>query len=311
MIHILITEPIDPVVTRELSSTCRLTLLYEQENAQQVFEADAIIVRNKVLDRDFLSRFQNLKVIAKHGTGIDNIDAAFCRDEGIAVLSAPAMNAAAVAEGVVAMMLAAVRRVPQVHAAVAAGNYSVRWQLRFPELAGKTLGVVGCGDIGTRVAKICRDGLGMQVAGYDPYRESSHFAESGIRRIENLDDLLRQSDIVSLHLPLTDQTRYTINQHNVRVLKQSAILVNASRGGVVDELALCDALNNGQLYAAALDVFESEPEVAQHLRHASNLVLSPHSAGKTRESETKVSSYIAGAVMDFFTSAQSPSGASS
>lgn len=309
MIHILITEPIDPAVTRDLSGTCRLSLLYEQEAVQPVYEADAIIVRNRILDRDFLSRFPNLKVVAKHGTGIDNIDAAFCREEGIAVLSAPAMNAAAVAEGVVAMMMAAVRRVPQVHAAVAAGNYAIRWQLQFPELAGKALGIVGCGDIGTRVAKICRDGLDMQVAGYDPYRDAAHFTENGIQRIENLEELLRRSDIISLHLPLTEQTRYTINQRNVQVLKRSAILVNASRGGVVDELALCEALNSGQLYAAALDVFESEPEVGQHLRIARNLVLSPHTAGKTRESETKVSSYIAGAVMDYLSSAQPSGGA--
>ena len=303
--RLLITEPIDDGVTLDLCAAHDVVLLYETGDGAEAYASDAIIVRNKVLDRSYLEPFSNLKVIAKHGTGIDNVDVSFCEERGITLLSAPSMNAAAVAEGVVAMMLAAARRIPQVHEAVAAGNHDVRWQVRHVELAGKTLGIVGCGDIGRRVAAICAGGFGMRIIGFDPGRDDAYFREHSIQRADNLDSLLSQVDVVSLNLPLLAATRHIINHKNIGLLKKSAIIVNAARGGLIDEAALCESLNAGHLHAAALDVLEAEPLVDERLRSARNLILSPHVAGKTAESEYRVSSYIARATVAFFPKIQS------
>jgi D-3-phosphoglycerate dehydrogenase len=225
-----------------------------------------------------------LRVIAKHGAGVDNIDIPAATARGIVVASVPGGNADAVAEATVTMMLAALRRVPAVHAMVVGGRYAARWDLQYEQLLDRTLGLVGIGNIGARVARICAGGFRMRVLAYDPALPTAAVRERGAEKVECLETLLKQSDAVSLHLPLTPETRHVIGAAELAAMKPTAVLVNAARGPLVDELALAEALHEGRIGGAALDVFEEEPPCADNpILTAPNVVLSPHTAGNTVE----------------------------
>jgi phosphoglycerate dehydrogenase-like enzyme len=186
----------------------------------------------------------------------------------------------------VALMLAALRKVPEVHRQVAGGNYSVRWSLRYGQLTNRTLGLVGLGKIGMRVAAICARGFNMRVLAYDPPLSPAEVAARGAEKTESLDDLLAASDVVSLHIPLTHETTHLIGRAELGRMKRSAILVNAARGPLVDEAALAEALRAGEIAGAALDVFEVEPPASDSpILSAPNIVLSPHTAGSTEETD--------------------------
>jgi D-3-phosphoglycerate dehydrogenase len=247
-------------------------------------EADAVIVRNIRIDATLMDCCRRLKVIAKHGAGVDNIDIPAATARGIVVANVPGGNADAVAEATVAMMLAALRRVPEVHAHVVAGNYAARWELQYEQLLDRTLGLLGIGNVGARVARIFAAGFRMRVLAYDPALSAEAVKERGADKVEDLKELLAASDAVSLHLPLTDKTRHIIGRDELRAMKPTAILVNAARGPLVDEEALAEALNERRIAGAALDVFEIEPPAPDNpILSARNMVLSPHTAGNTVE----------------------------
>jgi D-3-phosphoglycerate dehydrogenase len=246
--------------------------------------ADAVVVRNIGIDAELIDSLPRLRVIAKHGAGVDNIDIPAATARGIVVASVPGGNADAVAEATVAMMLAAIRRVPDVHAMVAGGRYSARWELQFEQLLDRTLGLVGIGNIGARVARICASGFKMRVLAYDPGLSEAAVKGRGAKKVESLEALLAASDAVSLHLPLTEQTRHIIGREELAAMKPNAVLVNAARGPLVDERALAEALREGRIGGAALDVFEAEPPAPDNpILTAPNVVLSPHTAGNTVE----------------------------
>jgi D-3-phosphoglycerate dehydrogenase len=247
-------------------------------------EADAAIVRNIAVDRPVLDTARRLKVIAKHGAGVDNIDIAAATALGIVVANVPGGNADAVAEGTVALMLATLRRVPEVHRLVTNGGYAARFTLQFGQLFGRTLGLIGIGNIGARVARICAGGFRMRVLAYDPGLSAAAVAERGAEKVDDLPALFAAADVISLHLPLRETTRHLIGSAALARMKPTAILVNAARGALVDEAALTEALHDGQIAGAGLDVLEIEPPLPDNpLLTLPNVVLSPHTAGNTVE----------------------------
>jgi (S)-sulfolactate dehydrogenase len=260
--------------------------------------ARALIVRNRTQVRGtLLESATNLRVIGRLGVGLDNIDVAACEARGIAVYPASGANDLSVAEYVITAALMLLRRAWFATARVAAGEWP-RTELMGRELAGKRLGLVGFGAIARVTARMGHD-LGMTVAAYDPLLPAEHPAwKSAVR--QTLDELLASSDVVSLHVPLTNETRNMIDASALGRMKRDAILVNAARGGILDEVALADALKAGRLGGAALDVFEREPvDAAGGARFAGvpNLVLTPHIAGVTDESNVRVSSVTAQSVL--------------
>ncbi|WP_459616688.1 hydroxyacid dehydrogenase [Bordetella sp. 2513F-2] len=258
-------------------------------------QAEALIVRNRTqVDAALLEAAPRLRAVGRLGVGLDNIDVQACRDRGIAVLPATGANARAVAEYVVTTVLMLLRGAYGHGAAVAAGDWPRTALSAGLEAEGRVLGIVGFGGIGRLAARLAR-GLDMRVAAHDPMLpdDAPDWAEAGVRPMP-LDALLAEADAVSLHIPLTPETRGLFDAQRLARMKQGAILVNTARGGIVDEAALAQALRAGALRGAAVDVFADEPLPAgSPLADAPNLILTPHIAGLTQEANQRVSSLVA------------------
>jgi (S)-sulfolactate dehydrogenase len=258
-------------------------------------DADALVVRNRTQVRGaLLDAAPRLRVVGRLGVGLDNIDVPACQARAIEVIPATGANALAVAEYVITSCLLLLRGAWQSTAAVAAGEWPRTALSDGRECAGKTLGLVGFGGIGQLAARMA-GALGMRAVAYDPLlpADAPAWRETGTARV-SLEELLAQADAVSLHVPLTDATRALLDAGRIAAMKPGAVLVNTARGGIVDETALAQALRDGHLGGAALDVFEHEPLAAgSPLAGAPNLILTPHIAGVTRESNQRVSSLIA------------------
>lgn len=265
--------------------------------AAAVRDARALIVRNRTQVRGaLLEAAAKLRVVGRLGVGLDNIDVPACEARGIAVYPASGANDLSVAEYVITAALMLLRRAWLASARVAAGEWP-RTELMGRELAGKRLGLVGYGAIARVTGRMARD-LGMSVAACDPLLPADHPAWADALR-QPLAELLTSSDVVSLHVPLTDDTRNMIDARAIANMRRGAILINAARGGVVDEAALCAALRSGHLGGAALDVFAREPVDAVSgaaFADVPNLILTPHIAGVTDESNVRVSAVTAEAV---------------
>ena len=256
--------------------------------------ARALIVRNRTQVRgDLLTAARRLRVVGRLGVGLDNIDVAACERRGIVVCPATGANDLAVAEYVIAMTLVLLRGAYHSQEPMLAGCWP-RDQSMGRETSGKHLGLVGFGAIARQTA-VRAAALGMDVGAFDPHLGSDDPAWERARRFD-FDALLRWSDVVSLHVPLTDATRCMMDRSAIDRMKPGAVLINAARGGVVDESALAEALRTGRLSGAALDVFEDEPltrAASQRFQGLANLVLTPHIAGVTKESNQRVSALTA------------------
>ena len=265
------------------------------ELADAIASADAVLVRSATqITRDSLARANGLKVIGRAGVGVDTIDVDAATERGIAVLTAPAGNTISAAELTFALTLALARRVAAADRSMKAGQWD-RKSFSGSELYGKTLGLLGAGRIGGEVAKRAR-AFGMQVVAYDPFLTAERAMTLGIERAE-LDDVLRRADVLSLHVPLTDATAGLLGDRELGLMKPTAFIVNAARGGVVREDSLLRALKEKRLGGAALDVFEQEPLPADHpLRTLDNVVLTPHLGASTAEAQQNVAVEIAEAV---------------
>ncbi|HEX6053786.1 MAG TPA: phosphoglycerate dehydrogenase [Gemmatimonadaceae bacterium] len=263
--------------------------------ADAIAEADAVLVRSATqITRESLARANGLKVIGRAGVGVDTIDVDAATERGIAVLTAPAGNTISAAELTLALMLALLRRVPAADRSMKAGQWD-RKSFSGTELYGKTLGLVGAGRIGGEVAKRAR-AFGMTVIAYDPFLIAERAQALGIERAE-LEDVLRRADVVSLHVPLTEATAGLVGDRELALMKPSAVIVNAARGGVVSEDAIARAIREKRIAGAALDVFEQEPLPADHpLRTLDNVVLTPHLGASTAEAQQNVAIEIAEAV---------------
>jgi D-3-phosphoglycerate dehydrogenase len=275
----------------------RETGLDEATLADRLVDVDAVLVRSATrVSRDALARTSRLKVIGRAGVGVDTIDVPAATEKGIAVLNAPAGNTMSAAELTFSLLMAMARRVPAADRSMKAGEWN-RSALSGTQVSGKTLGLVGAGRVGGEVAARAR-AFGMRVLVYDPYLTEEHADHLGITRVE-LDEALASADFVSLHVPLTDSTRGMLGPRELSLMKSGAMLVNAARGGVVDEEALVQALKEGHLAGAALDVFAEEPLPADHpLRRLDQVILTPHLGASTGEAQREVAREIAQGVRD-------------
>jgi (S)-sulfolactate dehydrogenase len=259
-------------------------------------EARALLVRNQVrVDADLLRAARRLEVLGRVGVGMDNVDVATASSQGVVICYAPDDNAVSVAEHVFALLLGLARRIPSADRSVRAGRWERREHTGF-ELHGKTLGILGLGKIGCRVALRAR-AFGMMVRAYDPYLGPHHLnvTESGAV-LGSLAEVLGGSDIVTVHLPLTEETRGLIGADQLAAMKPGAVLINTSRGGIIDEGALHQALSSGRLGGAALDVRETEPPGDSPLHTLENVLLTPHVAAWTHEAHEKVLETVTGDV---------------
>ena len=260
-------------------------------------DAEGLIVRSGTrVDGPLLDVAERLEVIGRAGVGVDNIDMRAATRRGVAVINAPGGNTSSTAELAFALLLATARRVAEADRSVREGRWD-RKALRGRQLQGNTLGVIGAGRIGTEVARRAH-AFGMRILAYDPYLSAERAADERIERVE-LDELLERADFVTVHVPLTEQTRGMIGVAEIGRMKPAAILINAARGGIVDERALAVALEQRKLGGAAIDVYETEPLPGEHpLRGVPNLVMTPHLGAATMEAQREVALEIAKRVRD-------------
>ncbi|WP_414656926.1 phosphoglycerate dehydrogenase [Deinococcus sp. VB343] len=272
--------------------------LERSETLRRLPEYDALITRSRTkVDRELIDAAgPRLKVIGRGGVGVDNIDLDYASRRGLLVLNAPESNNVSAAELAVMHLMSAARGLTRSDRKTRSGE----WDRKFLglELTDKTLGIVGLGRIGSIVADRAR-GLRMNVVAYDPYVPESKFERLGVERAQSLEDLLDKVDALTVHTPLTDETRGMIGAEQLARLKKDAIVVNAARGGIVEEQALVDALHSGHLFAAGVDVFVDEPPAPEHIfLNAPNLGVTAHLGANTREAQERVGAEIVSRVLD-------------
>jgi len=258
-------------------------------------EYDAMIVRGRTkVTAAVFEAAGRLKVVGRAGVGVDNIDLAAAKAHGVTVVNAPRSTSRAVAELTLALMLALARSVPRADAAMKTGQW-IKKQLEGVELFGKTLGIIGLGNIGTVVLQ-CSAAMGMRGIAYDPWMPEEEIRRRGAEPV-SLVELYAQSDFITLHVPLTPDTKGMISQQAFSQMKRGVRLICAARGGVVDEDALLEALNSGQVAGAALDVFTKEPPGLTALAAHPNVVATPHIGAQTEEAQARASADIATEVL--------------
>jgi D-3-phosphoglycerate dehydrogenase len=263
---------------------------------QELRQADALLVRSATkVTADLIASAPKLAVIGRAGVGVDNIDVAAATQRGIVVCNSPEGNTIAAAEHTMALILALAREVPAASASVAAGEWK-RGAFMGVELLNKTLGVIGLGKIGSEVAARAV-AFGMRVIGHDPFVTSERAERLGVEVVE-FDDLLARSDFITVHVPLTRDTQHLIGKTNLAKVKRGVRIINCSRGAVVDESALADAIREGTVAGAGLDVFEKEPPTDSPLVGLKNVVLTPHLGASTTEAQLKVAVDVAQQVID-------------
>lgn len=260
---------------------------------------EGVVVRMAPFTRAIMEAAPALKVIARHGVGVDNVDLKAATELGILVCNTPNANALSVAEHALVAIGALAKRVLPMDRGTRRNQWEIRNEYKAFDLHGKVLGLVGLGRIGSLLAKKARAAFDMEVVGYDPYLTPERAAESGVRLVPTVEEVLKTADFVSLHTPLTPETRGLINQARLSLMKPTAHLINFSRGEVVVEADLVAALKEGTIAGAALDVYDPEPPHADNPLFAlDNVLLSPHSAALTQECVTRMATGAAEAVRD-------------
>jgi len=288
------------VLVREQIAAAGLELLRERFDVVEDFESDlasiiaafdAIVIRSATkLDASLIGRAERLKVIGRAGVGVDNVDVDAATRRGIVVANAAESTVVSAAEHTIALLFALARNIPRAHAELTSGTWA-RERFAGVELAGKTLGVLGLGRIGRQVARRGL-GLGMRVIAYDPFVSVDRFRELGVEPAATLDDVYTEADFISLHLPLNEQTRHLMGAEAFTRMRHGVRIVNAARGGLVDEAALVNAIQNGKVAGAAFDVFETEP-YSGPLLELEQVVVTPHLAGSTTEAQDRAGVMIA------------------
>jgi D-3-phosphoglycerate dehydrogenase len=262
-------------------------------------EADGVMVRMTPITAEQIRRAKHVQIICKQGVGFETIDIAAAKECGIAVCRTPGVNSEAVAEMAFALALSVTRRITRFDRMLRAGEEIVRPAHLGIEMNGKTVGVVGMGNIGTRVARKWFGAFDARIVAYDPYATDDQWIDLPHQRVSSLDELLAVSDLVTLHLPLNEQTKHLIDRAALAIMKKNAVLINVSRGGLIDEQALFDALQSGHLFGAGLDVFAVEPPPADYpLLSLPNVVTTPHAAGGTVDTQERSSLQVAQQVID-------------
>jgi len=275
------------------------TGLSKEELIKIIPDYDAIVVRSQTkVTKDVIEAAKKLKIIGRAGVGIDNIDVDTATQKGIVVVNAPGGNTVSTAELTLGMILAAARRIPQACKSVKEGKWE-RKKFVGMELRGKTLGIIGLGRVGYEVAKRAR-ALEMNILAYDPYISEERAEAIGVKLVE-LEELLRNSDIVTIHVPKTTETIKFISHREIEMMKNGVYLINCARGGIVDEEALYKALINGKIALAALDVYEKEPPNEDNpLIQLDNVITTPHIGASTREAQVSVGMTIAEEIINMY-----------
>jgi len=292
---VLVTEAISPSGLSRLSQELTVDVrekLSPDELLACVADYDGIVVRSAtLLDGTVLEKAIRLKVIGRAGTGVDNIDLKTATRRGILVVNAPESNTLSAAEHTIALMMSLLRHVPQATRMLREGQWE-RKGLRGQEAYGKCLGIIGLGRIGSLVAKMAQ-GLGMSVIAYDPYIAAERFGRFGAEQITGLDELCRRADVITVHTPKTDETYGMIGRRELALMRPGVMIINCARGGIVDEQALYEALQDGRAAGAGLDVFDHEPSENNRLCRLDTVVCTPHLGGSTREALERVGLDIA------------------
>lgn len=276
------------------------TKITGEELVDKIGDYDAIIIRSRTnVDERVLRAKGKLKAVARAGVGLDNVDLETAKKVGIQVINSPEAPSNAVAELVLGLMLALARRIPEGDASLKRGEW-IKRQLTGFELKGKTLGIIGFGRIGYELGKKCK-ALGMTVVAYDVAMDRViKYVEEIRAESVTMEDLLSRSDFVSVHVPLLPQTRNLIGRDQIGLMKKSAYLINAARGGIIDEMALRDALVKGELGGAALDVFANEPPDDTSLTGLKNIICMPHIGAATVEAQRANSTIVAKKLIQIF-----------
>jgi D-3-phosphoglycerate dehydrogenase len=302
-LRILVTDEVDPEGVALLTAVPEFSVdvlptLPPAELLKRIGDYDAFVGRSATrVSADFLNAARRLKVVGRAGVGVDNVDVEKATELGVAVINAPAGNTIAVAELFFGTLLGLIRQLPDAAQSMREGRWD-RSKLMGTEIKGRTLGIVGVGRIGTEVAKRAH-AFGMEVFGFDPYIGEDRFTALRVRRAATLDLLLDVADVLTVHTPLTDETRGLIGARELGLLKRGAIVVNMARGGIVHDQSLLDALSSGHVAGAVLDVYEKEPLATDHpLRKARNVLLTPHVGASTYEAQKNVAVDVAEAVRD-------------
>jgi D-3-phosphoglycerate dehydrogenase len=302
-VKILICDPIDiegPQRLRQQGFEVDSRPSIEQAELEKVIsDYDALVVRSRTkVSNQLIKKGSRLKVIGRAGAGVDNIDVEAAKKRGIAILNTPEASADSVAELTIGLMLALSRNIPFADHSMKAGEWSKK-KLEGSLLNGRTLGLIGLGNIGTKVAKIAK-AFGMKILVTKRTPPSQELLELLEGKFVPADELLKRSDIVSIHVPLTDQTVGMIGQKELSLMKKGAIVINTSRGGIIDEDALLNALRSGRLGGAGLDVYEVEPPKNLELIQLPNVVCTPHIGAQTEEAQKAASVLLAEKINRFF-----------
>ena len=293
---VLICDHVNPTL-KEILEKNGLKVTYEPEItpeqiAEKIENFQVVVVRGRTkLSRELIEKADECKIIARVGVGLDNIDQEAAKEKNVRVINAVEGAITAVAELVIGLMLSMAREIPRADREIRNGNW-IKKELMGSELKGKYLGIIGLGNIGKRLGRLAR-ALNMNIIGYDVIPIDDEFSkEVGLMKAD-LDTLLSSADYVSLHVPLLDSTHHMINAEKLKMMKNTASIINTSRGGVIDEEALYNSLKEGNLAGAALDVFEAEPATGNKLTTLSNFVATPHMGAQTKEAQLLAANIIA------------------
>ena len=293
---VLICDQVNPIL-KEVLEKNGLKVTYEPEItpeqiAEKIGNFEVVVVRSRTkMTRELIEKADKCKIIARVGIGLDNIDQEAAKEKNIRVINAVEGAITAVAELVIGLMISMAREIPRADREIRNGNW-IKKELMGSELKGKYLGIVGLGNIGKRLGRLAR-ALNMNIIGYDVVPIDDEFSkEVGLMKAD-LDTLLSSADYVSFHVPLLDSTRHMINAEKLKIMKNTARIINTSRGGVIDEEALYNSLKDGSLAGAALDVFEVEPATKNKLITIPNFIATPHIGAQTKEAQLLAENIIA------------------
>jgi len=293
---VLVCDQVNPIL-KEVLEKNGLKVTYEPEitpeqTAEKIGNFEVVVVRSRTkMTRELIAKADKCKIIARVGIGLDNIDQEAAKEKNIRVINAVEGAITAVAELVIGLMLSLAREIPRADREIRNGNW-IKKELMGSELKGKYLGIIGLGNIGKRLGRLAR-ALNMNIIGYDVVPIDDEFSkEVGLMKAD-LDTLLSSADYVSFHVPLLDSTRHMINAEKLKMMKNTARIINTSRGGVIDEEALYNSLKDGSLAGAALDVFEVEPATENKLITLPNFIATPHIGAQTKEAQLLAANIIA------------------
>lgn len=301
--NILVSDSLSPkgveVLERAGFSVDVKTKLTKEELLQEIPKYEGLVVRSATkVTKDVIEAGTRLRIVGRAGTGLDNVDSEAATRRGIVVMNTPGGNTITTAEHTMSMIASMSRKVPQATMSMKAGKWE-KTRFMGTELYNKTLGLVGLGQIGSYVAKLAQ-GWSMNVIGYDPYLAVERAKQMGIEVVD-LDELFHRSDVISVHTPLTNETRGLINTETIAKMKDGVMIVNCARGGIINELDLCEALKSQKVAAAAFDVFENEPVDPKHpLMDLDNFICTPHIGASTEEAQENVAIGIAEQFVDYF-----------